>query len=101
VNYIGGDVSIIDTASNTVVGDVPAVGEGPQDVTYAPDGRHFYTANVNDGTVSVVDTETGAVTARIPTGTSPTSVAVTPDGRRAFVTNFDDGTVRLLDTASG
>ena len=86
---------------DAVVGTVPSVGAGPQDVTYAPDGRHFYTANVDDGTVSVVDTTTGAVTARIPTGASPTSVAVTPDGRRAFVTNFDDGTVRTLDTASG
>jgi serine/threonine-protein kinase len=77
------------------------VGAGPQDVTYAPDGRHFYTANVDDGTVAVVDALTGAVTARIPTGASPTSISVSPDGRRAFVTNFGDGTVRLLDTATG
>jgi serine/threonine-protein kinase len=100
VNYISGDVSIIDTATNAVVSTVPGVGAGPQDVTYSPDGRHFYTANVDDGTVSVVDAGSGVVTARIPTGDSPTSVAVTPDGRRAFVTNFGDGTVRLLGTAS-
>jgi serine/threonine-protein kinase len=70
-------------------------------VTFAPDGRHFYTANVDDGTVAVVDALSGAVTARIPTGASPTSVAVAPDGRHAFVTNFGDGTVRVLDTAAG
>jgi serine/threonine-protein kinase len=73
------------------------VGAGPQDVTYAPDGRHFYTANVDDGTIGVVDARNGAVTARIRTGDSPTSVSVTPDGRRLFVTNFGDGTVRVLD----
>jgi serine/threonine-protein kinase len=76
---------------------VPAVGAGPQDVTYAPDGRHFYTANVDDGTMAVVDAESGVVTARIAAGSSPTSVAVTPDGGRVFVTNFGDGTVRVLE----
>jgi YVTN family beta-propeller protein len=77
---------------------VADVGAQPQDVTYAPDGRHFYTANDKDGTVSVVDTSTNAVVARLPTGVSPTSVAVTPDGRKAYVTNFDDGTLRVLRT---
>ena len=65
------------------------------------DGRHFYTADVDDGTVAVVDAVAGVVTARIRAGTSPTSVAVAPDGRRAFVTNFDDGTVLALDVATG
>jgi YVTN family beta-propeller protein len=68
VNYISGDVSIIDPTSNAVIGTVPGVGAGPQHVTYAPDGRHFYMANVDDGTVAVVDASTGAVTARIPSG---------------------------------
>jgi len=35
VNYISGDVSIIDPTTNAVVGTVPSVGAGPQDVTYA------------------------------------------------------------------
>jgi serine/threonine-protein kinase len=51
-----------------------------------------------DGTVSVVDTSTNAVVARLRTGVSPTSVAVTPDGRKAYVTNYDDGTLRVLRT---
>jgi serine/threonine-protein kinase len=65
-------------------------------VVYAPDGRHLFTANSGDGTVSVVDTATNAVTARIRTGAGPTSIAVLPDGRRAVVTDFDEGTVRWL-----
>jgi YVTN family beta-propeller protein len=62
-----------------------------------PDGRHFYTANVDDGTMAVVDASSGAETARIAAGSSPTSVAVTPDGGPVFVTNFGDGTVRVLE----
>jgi serine/threonine-protein kinase len=83
-----------------VVGTIPTAGAGPQDVTYSPDGRHLYTANVDDGTVAVVDVQSGVVTARIPTGADPTSVSATPDGRRLFVTNYGDGTVRLLDASS-
>jgi serine/threonine-protein kinase len=98
VNYIGNSVSVIDPATNTVVATIPDVGAKPQDVSYAPDGRHFYTANGNDGTVAVVDTASNTVTARVPTGKSPTSVAVTRDGRKAYVTNFDDGTLRVLRT---
>ena len=74
-----------------------AVGTNPQDVTYSPDGRYVYTANVDSNTVSVVDTETRTVTATIPTD-SPTSIAVLPNGRAAYVTNLDTGTLTVLDT---
>lgn len=94
----GEDVSLIDTATQTVVSTVPGVDASPQHVAYAPDGRHLYTANAGDGTVTVVDTATGEVTARVPTGATPTSVAVLPDGSRALVTH-GDGTVRVLATA--
>ena len=72
-------------------------GRQPQHVSYAPDGRHFYTANSKDGTVSVVDTATYTVSARVPTGAGPTSVAVLPDGRKAYM-RLDDGTLRVLTT---
>ena len=48
--------------------------------------------------MTVVDTATGEVTARVPTGPTPTSVAVLPDGSRVLVTH-GDGTVRVLATA--
>ena len=94
----GEDVSLIDTATQTVVTTVPGVGASPQHVAYAPDGRHLYTADAGDGTVSAVDTATGSVTARVPTGPTPTGVAVLPDGSRVLVTH-SDGTVRVLATA--
>ena len=69
------------------------------DVAFTPDGRYVYTADVNSGTVTVVDPETGAVTARIPTP-SPTSVSFLPDGTKAYVTNMNSGTVTVLHAAS-
>lgn len=72
------------------------VGKNPQDLTFAPDGRYLYTANVDADTVSVIDTESRTVTANVPTD-SPTSVAVLPNVRKAYVTNLDTGTLTILN----
>jgi YVTN family beta-propeller protein len=75
------------------------VGTKPQDITWSPDGRFAYTANVESNSVSVINADTMTVTATIPTGASPTSVAVTPDGRTGYVSNLRDGTLTLLNLA--
>jgi YVTN family beta-propeller protein len=59
-----------------------------------------YVANVQDDTVSVIDTARNAVVATIPVGGFPDGVATTPDGTRAYVTNSFDSNVSVIDTAS-
>ena len=66
-----------------------------------PDGKHAYVANLIDGTVSVITTATGAVSAPITVGSGPVGVAITPDGKRAYVANDGDGTVSVITTATG
>ncbi|MFD1524325.1 hypothetical protein [Pseudonocardia yunnanensis] len=73
------------------------VGQRPQDIAYAPDGRYMYTANVDGDTVSVVDTTANQVTATIPVGDGPTSIVVRPDGTQAYVTTLNSGTIVVLD----
>ena len=51
-----------------------------------PDGKHAYVTNNGDGTVSVITTATGAVSAPITVGNAPAGVAITPDGKHAYVT---------------
>ncbi len=46
-----------------------------------------YVANVQSGTVSVIDTTTGTVTATIPVGADPIDMAVSPDGSTVYVAN--------------
>src|ERR1700750_1863498 len=46
-----------------------------------------YVTNQGDGTVSVITTATGAVSAPITVGKSPGDVAITPDGKHAYVAN--------------
>jgi YVTN family beta-propeller protein len=45
-------------------------------------------ANKAEATASLIDLDTGAVRATLPTGDGPHEVAVAPDGRLAVVTNY-------------
>ena len=62
-----------------------------------------YVTNDEDGTVSVITTATGAVSAPITVGKGPAGVAITPDGKHAYVTDTStaSGTVSVITTATG
>src|SRR5215831_18790396 len=92
-------VSVIDTATNTVVGSPILVGSGPQGVAVTPDGSKVYVTNFNDDTVSVIATATNTV-ATIPVGSFPAGVAVTPDGSKVYVANQFANNVSVIDTAT-
>lgn len=47
---------------------VPTGGNGPRGLALAPDGQRLFVANYFSGTVAVLDTSTGRVTATIPVG---------------------------------
>src|SRR6266581_1094329 len=79
-------VSVIDTASNTVVATIP-VGIFPDAVAVTPDGTRAYVANKGTNTVSVINTATKTVSATVAGLLVPDGVAITPDGTRAYVTN--------------
>ena len=79
-NYVDNTVSVIDTATNTVVATI-AVGQTPIGVTITPDGTRTYVANEFSNTVSVIDTATNTVVATIPVGSLPLWVAITPAPR--------------------
>jgi YVTN family beta-propeller protein len=92
------NVSVIDTATNTVVTTL-AMGSSPDAVAVSPDGKHAYVANSGSNTVSVIDTATNTVeAATIPVGNTPAGVAVTPDGKHAYVANFESNNVSVIDT---
>ncbi len=54
-------VSVIATATNTVVATIP-VGGTPTGVAVTPDGAKVYVANTSSGTVSVIDTASNTIT---------------------------------------
>jgi YVTN family beta-propeller protein len=98
-------VSVIHTATNTVVGSPITVGRFPQGVAVTPDGSKVYVTNNGDGTVSVIATATNTVVGSpITVGNNPLGVAVTPDGSKVYVTNLGNGvspgTVSVIATAT-
>ena len=78
-NEHSNNVSVIDTATNTLVATIP-VGTIPFAVAVTPDGTHVYVANEGSNNVSVIGTATNTVVKTIPVGKNPVGVAVTPDG---------------------
>ena len=69
-------VSVIDTATDTVIGSPIPVGSVPIGVAVAPDGSKVYVANFLSNNVSVIATATNRVTAAITVGRGPVAFGV-------------------------
>jgi uncharacterized protein (TIGR03437 family) len=97
-NFGSGNVSVIDTSSNTVIATV-MVGSQPQGIAVTPDGASVYVAHCG-GDVWVINTATNKVSTKFQAGACPTGVVITPDGTRAYVTLTNANSVAVIDTSS-
>jgi YVTN family beta-propeller protein/parallel beta-helix repeat protein len=92
-------VSVIDTATNTVVATVP-VGSGPWGVAVTPNEAFAYVVNRSSNNVSVISAATNTVVGTVPVGLDPRGIAITPNGAFAYVANRGDDTVSVISTAA-
>jgi YVTN family beta-propeller protein len=101
-NFSSSNVSVIDTTSNTVIGNPIALGAGvaPFGEAVTPDGSKVYVGNYGSDTVSVIATSSSTVVATITVGTTPYGLAVTPDGSKVYVANNGSNTVSVISTAT-
>ncbi len=117
-NYNANTVSVIDTNTNMVVETIAVPVERPwpgigrfsyvSDVAVSLDGSYVYVTGTagsgftsTDGTVSVIDTTTYAVSGPYPAGTAATGIAVSPDGTRLYVaTELWNSYIIVMDTAT-
>ena len=116
-------VGIVDTTTRAVV--QVATGAFPYTTTVSKDGRKVYVSNwggrlpqagdatdganpvvvdpatgiANNGTVSVLDTASGAIVKDIAVGLHPSAMALSPDGASLYVTNANSDSVSVVDTA--
>jgi YVTN family beta-propeller protein len=100
ITSVGSSVAVIDVATNTVTSDVTVAG-APVGVAVTPNGAKVYAiTDVDEQTVSVIDTATKAVTS-VDMGSHPFSymrgVVAAPDGTTVYVTgapgeDIDTGT---------
>jgi YVTN family beta-propeller protein len=98
-NDLGDTVSIIDTASKTVVDSIPFE-DYPRFITVTRDGSRAY-VGVSDGVnwvISVIDTKSKACIATIPIkeGLFLYGLTITPDGKQVYATGHDR--VFVIDT---
>jgi YVTN family beta-propeller protein len=99
-NQGSNNVSVIDIATNTVVGSPIPVGVGPFGIAVHPAGTRVYTANFQGAiSYSVINAFTGTVQT-FPAGSSPIGFAVNHAGTRAYLTNGGDLTVSVIDTST-
>ena len=101
-NAASGGLSKVRTSDQTLITTI-ATGSHPQYGAVTADGSFIYVANVNSGTVSVVNTDTDTVAATISLGatTRPLFVAINPNGSFAYVTrNTNPGYVSVINTSS-
>ncbi|HEY4327088.1 MAG TPA: cadherin-like beta sandwich domain-containing protein [Mucilaginibacter sp.] len=98
-NRDSNSVSVINTATNTVVATIP-VGIAPFGVSASPDGSKVYVANSGSSYISVIDTKTNTVVNTIQTGRVPITLVVAPDGSKLYVVvNSNQSNLLVINTA--
>jgi YVTN family beta-propeller protein len=101
---VNSDADTVTAVDTNTLGKVleTAVGDGPQTIAQAPDGR-IWVANAVSGTVSVLNPDTGAVvqTLALPAGSRPFGIAFSRNGAAAYVTLQGVGLLAKLHPATG
>jgi YVTN family beta-propeller protein len=99
-NSAGTTVSIIDPATNKVVGVINGI-EVNHGAASAPDGSKFYISNEADKTLDVVDAKTLKVIKHIPLTAHPNNIDISHDGKRVYVSiAAAPGAVDVIDTTT-
>jgi YVTN family beta-propeller protein len=118
-NENSGDLSVIDTATRTVIATIP-LGKRPRGIKVSPDGATLYVAlsgspmappgtdesklpppdRKADG-IGVVDVKQGKLLRVIQGGSDPEQTAISQDGRWLFVANEDAGQTSVIEISNG
>jgi YVTN family beta-propeller protein len=76
------------------------VGKGSEGFDVSPDGRELWTANAQDGTLSVIDLKTRTVTATLDAKVfGANRLKFTPDGKLVLISSLRDGNLVVYDAA--
>ena len=92
-------VAVISTRTWKVT-DYVDTGVKPTRIALQPDQQYVWVANEGgekDGGVTVIETSSLKVAAKIPTGAGSHDLVISSDNRFAFVSNRESGTVSIID----
>ena len=98
----GSVIFVIDVPNRKLLTTIPT-DAFPASVAVTPDGSTVWVPNRGDSTITIIDTMTNTVTARIAAD-YPTGVAFNPTGTRAYVAEAElgsaNGYLRVFDVSS-
>lgn len=98
ISHLGASlVSVLNTASNTVVADIPGIA-AVHGVLAVPELGRVYASATGDNQVDVIDEHTLRITAKIPAGIYPDGLAYDPIRHRLFVSDETGQTDTVIDT---
>ena len=93
-----GDLIKVDVATRKILGKLHLKDKAmPQDVRLSPDGSVFYTADMMDDGVFVIDGNTLKNIGFIPTGKGAHGLYFSRDSKFMYVSNRGEGTISLID----
>jgi YVTN family beta-propeller protein/VCBS repeat-containing protein len=104
--YVAGTngVSVINTATNQVVGTIALTGGQSYGIAVAPNGGRVYVTMSGTSQVATINanttTNTYTLASTIAVGTTPTAITLNADGTRAYVANYSSNTVSILNTST-
>src|SRR6476659_516065 len=97
-NSAGDFVSIIDPATNKVVGTIKGI-EVNHGAAASPDGTRLYISNEAESTLDVVDAKTLKIIKNIRLTGHPNNIDIAKDGRKVYVSiSQAPGAVDVIDT---
>jgi YVTN family beta-propeller protein len=80
---------------------VIAVGKGDEGFDVSPDGHELWTANAQDGTLSVIDLKSRRVTATLEAKTfGANRLKFTPDGKLVLISSLGDGDLVIYEAST-
>ena len=93
-------LTIVDPTAGKVTASIATDQEGTHMVVVSPDAGRAYTANIESGTVSVIDLNGGRKLRDLAVGGKPEGIALADGGRSLWVGDLEGHRVQAFDTAS-
>ena len=93
-------ITLVDPHTLKIVGAIPTGQAQSHMLALSPDGRFGYTANVEPGTVSVLNIAARKTVAIIPISANTQRISISNDGRMVFTADQTTPRLAVIDTAT-
>jgi YVTN family beta-propeller protein len=98
-NRAANTLSVIATATDTMLETFESGGEMPIRVKFTPDGREAWVSIARSNELAVFDVRVRRRLTGIPVGVMPVGIQLSPEGARIFVANSNDDRITVVDRA--